>query len=229
MRLNDIGRRRARATVLFATAMTITMTMAGESTADPSYVVDTGPGSSTGGLSLTRNQYLAGQFTLDLGHEINGLEGWMIYPTIVGDLPVVAVLYGDDDGVPDLSNEIRSQLFLVPASGIPFAADWHGVGGFTLPVHAGTYWLAFEVPSDNFGSGAMPPTPLQELDLYAIDSGAGYVVNTTSRIGIRVLPEPGLETLLACGVGALAASGSATMRRSRAAMASGERRSCPRA
>ena len=38
----------------------------------------------------------------------------------------------------------------------------------------------------------MPPTPLQELDLYAVDSGTGYVSNTTTRIGIRVLPEPAM-------------------------------------
>jgi len=140
------------------------------------YVVDTGPGAAQGGLSLTRNQYLAGQFTLDLGHEINGLEGWMIYPTLIGDLPVYVVLYGDDGGVPDLDNQLHSQLIQVPASGIPFAASWHGITGLEIPVYGGTpYWLAFEVPTDNFGSGAMPPTTLQELDLYAIDSTAGWL------------------------------------------------------
>jgi len=120
------------------------------------YVVDTGPGAAQGGLSLTRNQYLAGQFTLDLGHEI--------------------------------------------------------------PVYGGTpYWLAFEVPTDNFGSGAMPPTPLQELDLYTIDSTAGYTSNTTARIGIRVLPEPDSATMLACGVAALACASSSSGARPRRA------------
>ena len=172
----------------------------GVSASAQTYVVDTGPGAATGGLSLTRNQYLAGQFTLDLGHEINGLEGWMIYPTIVGDLPVYAVLYGDAGGVPDLANEIYSQLFLVPASGIPFASDWHGIGGLEIPVYGGRpYWLAFEVPTEDFGSGAMPPTPLPELDLYAIDSGAGYTANTTARLGIRVLPEPALAASIVFG------------------------------
>jgi hypothetical protein len=177
----------------------------GFATAEPVYIVDTGPGASTSGLSLTRTQYLAGQFTLDLDHEINELEGWMIYPTIMGDLPVQAVLYGDLGGFPDLADEIHRQLFTVPASGIPFAADWHGIGGLALEVMEGTYWLAFEVPTDNFGSGAMPPTPLQELDLYAVDSGgSGYSTNVTAKIGIRILPEPGLATMLACGVGFLA-------------------------
>ena len=168
------------------------------------YVVDTGPGANTGGLSLTANQHLAGQFTLGLGHEINGLEGWMIYPTITGDLPVYVVLYGDDDGVPDLTNEIHSQLILVPASGIPFVSDWHGIGGLEIPIYGDTpYWLAFEVPTPDFGSGAMPPTPAAELDFYAVDGGAGYTANTTSRLGIQVLPEPASAMMLVCGVGGL--------------------------
>ena len=61
----------------------------------------------------------------------SGLEGWMIYPTIVGDLPVYAVLCGDAGGVSDLTNEIHSQLFFVPASLTP---GWHGIGGLEIPV-----------------------------------------------------------------------------------------------
>jgi hypothetical protein len=172
--------------------------------AEPYYVVDTGPGAAAGGLTMSANQYLAGQFTIDSSVEINELEGWMIYPTLVGSLPVEVVLYEDFDDLPDTMNEIHRQLFTVPASGIPFAAAWHGVTGLSIPVDAGTYWLAFELPTGDFGSGAMPATTLQELDLYAIDAGgSGYVSNTTSRIGIRVLPEPGLATLLAAGIGFL--------------------------
>lgn len=201
MRRIDQGLRRRVSGFVIAI---LTCSIAGLANAQASYVVDTGPGANVGGLSLTRNQYLAGQFTLDVGHEINALEGWMIYPTIVGDLPVFAVLYGDLGGAPDLTNEIHSQLFTVPASGIPFTADWHGISGLTLPVYGGTYWLAFEVPTEDFGSGAMPRTPLQELDFYAIDSGAGYSTNTTANLGIRVLPEPALSGMLAWGAVALA-------------------------
>ena len=168
------------------------------------YLIDTGPGGSIGGRTLSKNQLLAGQFSLDVGHEIYALEGWIIYPTIQGSLPVEAVLYADDGGVPDLADEVYRQLFFVPASGIPFEANWEGADGFALPVYGGTYWLAFEVPTDTSGSGAMPPTPLQELDLYAIDSGAGWVVNETAQIGIRVLPEPGLGAMLLCAIAPLA-------------------------
>lgn len=181
--------------------------LAGDAKAQ-SYVVDTGPGAAVGGLSLTENQYLAGQFTLDLGHEINGLEGWMIYPTLMGELPVYVVLYGDDGGVPDLANQIHAQLIQVPASGIPFAADWHGISGLEIPVYGDRpYWVAFEVPSDISGSGAMPRTALQELDSYAIDSSGGYTANTTALLGVRVLPEPGLAAMLACGIGVMAVAG----------------------
>jgi len=191
---SDIRRTRIRTS--FLTISMVVAAWAGLAAAEAEYIVDTGPGANTGGLSLTRNQYLAGQFTLDSAHEINALEGWMIYPTLVGSLPVYAVLYGDDEGVPDLSAELHAQLFLVPASGIPFTSDWHGVEGLALDVGAGTYWLAFEVPTEDFGSGAMPPTPTQNLDLYAVDGGSGYIANVTSRLGIRVLPEPGVAAML---------------------------------
>lgn len=177
--------------------------------AEPTYVVDTGPGADTGGRTLSSSQYLAGQFTLDAGTEIEALEGWIIYPTIVGDLPVFAVLYGDADGVPDVDDEIYSQLFSVPASGIPFVAGWHGVDGLSLLLDGGTYWLSFEVPTATAGSGAMPPTPLQELDLYAIESGAGWIADETSNLGIRIrgTPEPGTVALLASAIPLLAAWG----------------------
>lgn len=182
-------------------ALSLALATTGLARAQAVYVVDTGPGANTGGLSLTRSQYLAGRFTLDQGHELYALEGWMIYPTITGSLPVWAVLYREgEDSLPDLSNEVYSQLFAVPASGIPFAAGWHGVHGFTLPVYGGTYWLAFEVPTTDFGSGAMPPTPSAELDDYAVDSGGGYVSNSAARIGIRVLPEPAPAKMLAWGM-----------------------------
>ena len=202
---SDIRRTRIRTS--FLTISMVVAAWAGLAAAEAEYIVDTGPGANTGGLSLTRNQYLAGQFTLDSAHEINALEGWMIYPTLVGSLPVYAVLYGDDDGVPDLSAELYTQLFLVPASGIPFTSDWHGIEGLALEVDAGTYWLAFEVPTEDFGSGAMPPTPTQNLDLYAVDGGSGYIANVTSRLGIRVPPEPGVAAMLGWGVGALMLAG----------------------
>ena len=171
--------------------------------AQPVYLVDTGPGGSSSGLSLTRNQYLAGQFSVELGAEIDALEGWIIFPTISGDLPVDAVLYGDADGVPDTSDEIYSQLFLVPG-GIPIAPDWYGVDTPDLALNAGTYWLAFEVPTEDFGSGAMPPTPAQELDLYAVASGGGaWVANETANLGIRVLPEPAAGSMLLAGAASL--------------------------
>lgn len=179
--------------------------------AEPEYIVDTGPGTATGGLSLTESQYLAGQFTLDQAYQIIEMEGWMIYPTIIGDLPVFALLYGDDGDEPNLDDQIHRQLFTVDAALTP---GWHGISGVTLSLDPGTYWLAFEVPTASMGSGAMPPTPFQELDYYAVDSGLGYVANETARLGIRVLPEARMATLLGLGCGFLA-------------LCAGRRRRCP--
>ncbi len=192
---------------------------AGVASAQAVYVVDTGPGADTGGLSLSGTQSLAGRFTLDLGHELYGLEGWIIYPTITGSLPVRVVLYEDFEGLPDTGAVVHSQLFTVPASGIPFAAGWHGISGVTIPVYGGTYWLAFELPSGDFGSGAMPPTPLVELDDYAVDSGGGFASSPTARIGIRVLPEPGQGVMSALGAIALVSLGSTRRRGSGSARA----------
>lgn len=198
---------RGRDSGFFLLFVFVALTSFGGAARAQTYVVDTGEGAAVGGLSLTASQYLAGQFTLDAGHEINALEGWIIYPTISGDLPVDVVVYEDDGGVPDLTREIYFLPTLVPASGLPLSADWHGITippSLPLYLYGGRpYWLAFELPTADFGSGTMPPTPVAELDFYAIDSGAGYVANTTSRFGIRVLPEPGSGVMLVCGVGGL--------------------------
>jgi hypothetical protein len=106
---------------------------------------------------------------------------------------------GVDDGVGPLF-----WAFQAWSNFVALAAGWHGIGDLTLPVYGDRpYWLAFEVPTEDFGSGAMPPTPTQGLDLYAIDSGAGYVASTDERFGIRVLPEPQSMTMIVCGAGAL--------------------------
>ena len=204
-RVTGIGRRAMMASIVAAIGMALPSLSSAQE-----LIIDTGPGGNFGGLSLTGDQFLAGQFTLDEPANVTGLEGWMIYPTVVGDLPVEAVLYGNLVGgpgvpdAPDLLDEIRRQQFLVPAS---LTTDWHGIEGFVIPLEAGTYWLAFEPPTSSFGSGAMPPTPLQELDLYAVDTGTGYVSNTTARIGIRVLPEPAMATGMWIASLALAVAG----------------------
>jgi hypothetical protein len=198
----------------FFAALALSLAASAESV----YLVDTGPGANTGGRSLSATQFLAAQFTIDAGSTIESLEGWMIYPTLIGELPVQVVLYADDGGLPDPTQELHRQLFTVPASGVPFASGWHGVGGLELELDAGTYWLAFEVPTADFGSGAMPPTPVPALDGYAIDGGAGYVEAGTSLadwIGIRILPEPGVATALAIGASLMAASARSRFSRAR--------------
>jgi len=168
------------------------------------YVVDTGNGASSGGLTLTVTQSLAAQFSLPASYEISGLEGWMVYLNLVNNLPVYAVVYGDDGNSPDVGNELFRQIFFVPPSG--FAPGWHGVDGVSLALGPGTYWLAFEVNPGAIGSGAMPPTATQMLDFYAVDPGSGWAVNETANLGVRVrVPEPRAAVSTGAAVAVLAA------------------------
>jgi len=140
--------------------------------AQPVYLVDTSEGGSGGGSSLSPTRFLAGQFTLDYGSEINALEGWMLYLNVINNLPVYAVLYGDANGLPDMGNEIFSQLFFVPASG--YVPGWYGVDGPGLVLYGGTDWLAFAPHPDAIGAswlaaaGASPSrqgeTPGRKID-----------------------------------------------------------------
>lgn len=217
-RIDTNPRRIGRLTAAMGLAAAIGLTLAERAArAESEYLVDTGPGASMGGRTLSATQFLAGRFTIDAGYEVESLEGWMIYPTVIGSLPVEAVLYlEDEDGLPDPTRPLHRQRFTVPASGLPFAAGWHGVGGLALPLAPGTYWLAFEVPTADFGSGAMPATPLEELEAYAIDAGAGYVAaggSAADWIGIRVLPEPGSALGLLAGASALVLTAGAGRRR----------------
>jgi hypothetical protein len=189
---------------MLAAVMILAGGSAREAEAQPVYVVDTGPGASSGGLSLFTDQFLAGQFTLDVGHEINAFEGWMVYLNIVNNMPVHLVVYGDANGIPDWTDVVFTQLFFVPPSG--FAPGWHGVQGLELPLYGGTYWLAFELDPGAIGSGAMPPTTVQMLDHYAVDQGMGWFIDDTANLGIRVLPEPGLSVMLVSGLVPLVAA-----------------------
>jgi hypothetical protein len=171
------------------------------------YVVDTGPGRAAvlpGDLTLTSTQFQAAQFTLDSDATVVGIEGWLAYLSFAGDLPVEVVVYGDDGDLPDTTDVFWAQLFFVPSSGaFPYPGGWYGVDGISLELDAGTYWVAFEPPTDTAGTGAMPPTFDQELDHYAVGHPtAGWRGDDTLNLGLRIaaVPEPGALLQLASGV-----------------------------
>jgi len=174
---------------------------------DVYYLIDSGPGRATiqpGDRPVTLTQHLAAQFTLLQGEAVVDIEGWLGYLSFLGSLPVRVSVYGDAGDVPDSTVVYWAQDFSVPSAGVyPYPADWDGIYGITLDLDPGTYWVAFGLPTDSFGSGGMPPTPFQEFDNYALGNPTGgWTGNDTLNIGVRiaVLPEPGMSTLLGAGV-----------------------------
>lgn len=178
---------------------------AGSASGESIFVVDTGPGASSGGASLTQEQWLGAKITLDQPYTITSIEGWMLYLYVLGSMPVWVAVYGDAGEVPDTSSLFYDREFALPASA--YVPGWNGVDGLALDLEAGTYWVAFEVrqPID-FGSGVMPPTQFQELDDYAYWTPAGgWTGSDTLNLAIRVaaVPEPDGLWLMAAGVGCL--------------------------
>jgi hypothetical protein len=175
-------------------------------------LIDTGPGraaAQAGDKTLSTTQHLAAQITLDGSEKVVNIEGWIAYLSFSGTLPVEVFVYGDAGEFPDSTDVYWQQQFFVPSAGvvIPYPADWFGVYGIELNLPPGTYWVAFGLPTNDFGSGVMPPTPLQELDNYAFGNPASgpsgaWTGDDTLNIGLVVtVPEP--STLMQLGAGAL--------------------------
>ena len=185
--------------------LVVVLMIAGSAQGASFYVVDTGPGGSIGGLTLTTQQWLGAKITLDQPYTITSIEGWMVYTSTVFSLPVWTVIYGDAGEVPDTSDmRFEQQFDLLPSGGAP---GWNGVQGLALNLDAGDYWVAFEVRDQGaIGSGAMPPTTLQQLDDYAYwTSAGGWTGNDSANLGIRIgaIPEPGTASLLTLGLALL--------------------------
>jgi hypothetical protein len=170
------------------------------------FIVDTGPGGDTGGLTLTQSQSLGGKFSLDQAYTITSVEGWLVNLASLFDLPVVAVIYGDAGDVPDTSDTRFEEGFNLVANF--FEPGWSGVSEMSVDLEAGNYWLAFEVRDpEAIASAAMPPTPLQELTDYAYRPIPGdWIGQDSANLGIRIgaIPEPGTGLLLGMGLVLLA-------------------------
>ena len=166
--------------------------------ADAVVIVDTGipPGDGSGGVSLFSTQWLAGEIALNQSYSVNSIEGWIADAGVTpGTLTVI--LYGDGGNVPDMGNELFSQVINVTAQQFPHA-DWHGVTGIDLDLLPGEYWVAFEVRPGNTYFGWLPQFPPNPLLNYAAnyEFSNGVYLNSYNPIGIRVgaestvIPEP---------------------------------------
>lgn len=157
-------------------------------------IVDSGPGRSSGGLSLG-GQWLAQQFTTTSNYRISGIQGW-----IGGFGDATAALYMSGPSGP--ITELFSSVILVSGGN-----DWHGVDGLSFDLGAGTYWLAFEVRSGQQMRGYMGGEPTYQLGNWAYGGGGNWNMQSVHGLGIRLfgeqtVPEP---TSFALAISAIAA------------------------
>ena len=193
--------------LVFFCTMLLTFSFIGDGHA--AYIVNTGPGpTSIGGYpALYRDssgyQYLAGEFIIDQSYTVTDIEGW-IYNNSESNSTATVVIYGDDNSLPN-SNEIYSQRFNVASQ----SYDFSGASGLSWYLGAGTYWLAFEVrTNDTLQDGWMPTSndnPASPLDKYAFNyNGEGWQSSVSTNFAARVqadaVPIPGAFWLLGSGL-----------------------------
>lgn len=176
-------------------------------------IVDTGPGpDSLGGSALSSTttgigQWLAAEITLSSAYYLTDIEGWVASANSIGKQFTITV-YGDGGDVPDTGNLLYSNKVTV-AGMQGMDASWEGyhIGfGSGLLLDPGSYWLAFEVRTDDSYGGAMPLPAANPLANYAFISSAsgGWLGRDEIRAGVRVtgtaVPEPAPLTLLSLGL-----------------------------
>jgi hypothetical protein len=166
-------------------------------------IVDTGSYSSTGYASSLGTQWIAGQFNISESYNITDIYGW-IDPNDYATGTMTIALYGDSGNPstdwPDTTNEYLAQQFIPSSDG----ADWYGLTGLNTLLVAGTYWVSFEVRSDDTNHGSMPKEFSNPLSVMAYYNGANWVGYDDIRVGIRIygytqaasVPEPASMFLL---------------------------------
>lgn len=156
------------------------------------YLVNTGPGSSStiGAPSLMKigsiYQYLGVKFTLASPATIGSIEGWMARP---GGFINVKLRSHDT-----MTNKPGAELFSTSVNGSSTVPAWAVFSGLNWAVSADTYWVTFEPVS---GSGSMPngaAAPLRSHVFQGDDSG-GWQLQSGS-MGLRISTPPPPADLL---------------------------------
>jgi len=143
------------------------------------YLIDTGPGATTGGSSVfsagstncspqpacaSHFQYLGGKFTLANETNVESVEGWMSI-AFGGSIAV----HIRPDSVPPTgaslpkSTSVHSAAYTVT----PQVAGWKVFSSFAVNLAAGTYWLTFEPVANSGLNGSMPGSAAAPLADYA--------------------------------------------------------------
>lgn len=177
-------------------------------------IVDTGPGPSQPGWTLSSgnsnmtDQWLAAEFMLNNDSYITDMFGWIYNNNQTGNMFTISV-YGDGGEVPDTSNLIYSNAATI--AGAANQANWEGYHiswGNGLQLTQGTYWISFEVRPNNYNnpySGSMPNPSLSPLVNEAFTTGT-WTGNDDLNIGVKILgntisPVPEPATMLLMGTG----------------------------
>jgi hypothetical protein len=146
--------------------------------AKANFIIDTGPGpgSNSGGVSLSQSQFLAGQFVIQQQTTIAGIEGWLGGSDGFGTV----VLYDNNGNIP--GNELFSTSFTGD-----FVDNWYGASQLSWSVDAGTYWAAFEVRSNQTFSGWMEDLAANSTPLaaYSFSSNGAYLASNI-QLGFRI-------------------------------------------
>jgi hypothetical protein len=163
-------------------------------------VVDTGPGSNSGGgWSLyddrpytTGYQFLAARFTVATPDTISSVQGWMNWAYGGG---MTFSVETDFQGLPGA--RLYSVSVLLPAT-VLNVPDWRGTGGLNWQLQTGDYWLVFEDMRRD-GSGSMPGGAPSPLAGYASSPGVvpgdEWMHANTLNFGVRINTTPAPPTL----------------------------------
>src|SRR5262245_58588313 len=109
---------------LFVLALALTVA----SSAEAFLIVNTGDPTSLSGPGFGRSSdtdahFIAGQFTTGQNYVIKSVEGAMS-EAFGGSGNAEAVIYGDDNGLPDTAVEFFRQTFAIPAFNGSFESTW---------------------------------------------------------------------------------------------------------
>ncbi|MFW6148181.1 MAG: PEP-CTERM sorting domain-containing protein [Thermodesulfobacteriota bacterium] len=182
-------------------------------------IVDTGTLKASECSRLYENQWIAGQFNISESYNITDIYGWIDPYNSTGTMTIA--LYGDSGDPstdwPDTTNEYLAQQFIPSSDG----ADWYGLTGLNTLLVAGTYWVSFEVRSDDTNYGSMPKEFSNPLPVMAYYNGSKWIGYDDIPVGIRIygdtqaasVPEPASMFLLGSALLGLVGLGKRKLRK----------------
>jgi hypothetical protein len=180
------------------------------------YIIETGTptGPFSSSTVISKNQFLAGEFTINQAETIGSIE---IFTDSVwgGDFRIA--IYDDDAVAGETPGTLRySSIYPLVTN---FSYDWRGVFGLNWVLNPGTYWVSFEVPEYSSGEtgslnpwiqfgGKKPENPLGNEAWWGSSNNRWFELDDQD-MGVRiggpqVVPLPGAVWLLGSGLLSLA-------------------------